>query len=150
MIGRPLSVVLVVVCYFPRSPRRVYCFCATGQHSLLVLHSFTNLVSLQPVVFRHWQEATAYKYDIYLLPTTGRKLYFSLFTSRATCAGEPKLAPQAVCVWIREEHVRSVENRGAQHVVQLCTRQLGCMQNSTVHITLTNMSLPSASSLESP
>ena len=48
-----------------------------------------------------------------------------------------------------EEHVRSVENRGAQHVVQLCTRQLGCMQNSTAHNTLTNMSLPSASSLES-
>ena len=23
-------------------------FCATGQHSILVLHSFTNLVSLQP------------------------------------------------------------------------------------------------------
>ena len=45
-----------------------------GQHSLLVLHSFTNLVSLQPVLFMHWQEATAYKYDIYLLPTTGRKI----------------------------------------------------------------------------
>ena len=90
------------------------------------------------------------KYDFFLLPTTGRKFDFALFTSRATCAGEPKLAPQAVCVWIREEHVRSVENRGAQHVVQLCTRQLGCMQSSTAHSTLTNMSLPSASSLESP
>ena len=57
---------------------------ATGQHSLLVLHSFTNLVSLQPILFRHRQEATAYKYDIYLLPTTRRKFDFA---ASLHCAG---------------------------------------------------------------
>ena len=123
MIGRPLSVCMLFSLKESTS-------------SLLFLRHWSALIIgvaflHQPGVvaalflFRHWQEATAYKYDIYLLPTTGRNFDFALFTSRATCAGEPKLAPQAVCVWIREEHVRSVENRGAQHVVQLCTQAVG-------------------------
>ena len=107
-------------------------------------------MSLQPFFVQALAGNHGLNYNISLLPTTGRKFDFALCTSRTTCASEPKLAPQAVCVWIRKEHVHSVENRSAQHVVQLCTRQLDCMQNSTAHSTLTNMSLPSASSLESP
>ena len=150
MIGRPLSVVLVVVVLF---------LLKESTSSLLFLRHWSALIIgvaflHQPgVVATCFVQALAGGHGLqvrtYLLPTTGRKIDFALFTSRATCAGEPKLAPQAVYVWIREEHVRSVKNGGTQHVVQLCTRQLGCVQNSTAHSTLTNMSLPSASSLES-
>ena len=148
MIGRPLSVCMLFslkestssLLFFRHWSALIIGVAFLHQPGVVAAHFF-----VQALAGSH-----GLKYDIYLLPTTGRNFDFALFTSRATCAGEPKLAPQAVCVWIREEHVRSVENRGAQHVVQLCTRQLGCMQNSTAHSTLTNMSLPSASSLESP
>ena len=41
---------------------------ASGHHSFLMSRSFTNLVSVKLDLFRYWQETTAYKYDVYLLP----------------------------------------------------------------------------------
>ena len=55
----------------------------------------------EPGVDAAWSVQAACNYDVYFLPTTGGKFHGLLFNSRAKCASEPSLAPQAVCVWIR-------------------------------------------------